>query len=639
MTAAPQDMIGRVALVTGAGGGIGRATARAFAARGAQVAALDIDAAAAATTVDEVKAAGGTAEVFPVDVSDAAAVDAAVRAVVDRFGRLDYAHNNAGVEGEVTRLADVTQADWDRVIRINLTGVWLCLRAEIKAMAGRGGAIVNTASASGLVARPGGLSTYVASKHGVVGLTKAAAVDYAVDGIRVNAVLPGPIATPFTADLPQEIKDQLTSLTPIRRFAQAEEVAEAVVWLCSDAASYMVGARSRGRRRRRRLLKTRSPRTTEVRHDRDPTAADLPPHPVRPVRPDGAVLRDGGMELRRGRGGLGVHRVAGRDRRREDDRPGAQREVRGLDDPQPVPGPIRRARGTARRDLSPRTRGEETMQSLRDKVAVVTGAASGVGLGLAERFAAEGMKVVLADVEEAPLKSAVERLRAGGAEAVGVRTDVRHESEVQALADATLDAFGEVHLLCNNAGVETGGSFAEIPTESWKWVLDVNLWGVLHGCRIFLPLLRRHPEAHIVNTGSGASFSAALPTFAPYITSKFAVLGLSESLDMELRAAGDPVRVSFLAPIARTRMSESERNRPAGVPSTERDTQRTRILDTIRAVSDQIGLDPAEVAGLVVDAVHEERFFVVVQPEDSVRALRDRIAWLEGGPAAEQLRL
>ncbi|GAA4543919.1 SDR family NAD(P)-dependent oxidoreductase [Pseudonocardia xishanensis] len=242
MSTIPQDMIGRVALVTGAGGGIGRATARAFAARGAQVAVLDIDAAAAATTVDEVKAAGGTAEAFTVDVSDATAVDDTVRAVVDRFGRLEFAHNNAGVEGEVTRLADVQQADWDRVIRINLTGVWLCLRAEIKAMEGRGGAIVNTASASGLVARPGGLSTYVASKHGVVGLTKAAAVDYAADGIRINAVLPGPIATPFTADLPQEIKDQLTSLTPIRRFAEAQEVAEAVVWLCSDAASYMVGA-------------------------------------------------------------------------------------------------------------------------------------------------------------------------------------------------------------------------------------------------------------------------------------------------------------------------------------------------------------------------------------------------------------
>ncbi|GHE46937.1 SDR family NAD(P)-dependent oxidoreductase [Streptomyces capitiformicae] len=242
MQTAQQDMAGRVALVTGGGGGIGRATAHAFARRGARVAVLDINGDLVAQTLKEIKAIGGSAEVFIVDVSDAESVESAVGAVVDRFGRLDFAHNNAGVEGEVTRLADVTEADWNRVIGINLTGVWLCLRAEIKAMSGKGGAIVNTASASGLVARPGGLSTYVASKHGVVGLTKAAAVDYAADGIRVNAVLPGPIATPFTEDLPQEIKDQLLSLTPIRRFAQPEEIAESVVWLCSNAASYLAGA-------------------------------------------------------------------------------------------------------------------------------------------------------------------------------------------------------------------------------------------------------------------------------------------------------------------------------------------------------------------------------------------------------------
>ncbi|GHE46884.1 MULTISPECIES: SDR family NAD(P)-dependent oxidoreductase [Streptomyces] len=278
------------------------------------------------------------------------------------------------------------------------------------------------------------------------------------------------------------------------------------------------------------------------------------------------------------------------------------------------------------------------MKSLRGKVAVVTGAASGVGLGLAERFAKEGMKVVLADVEDTPLQEAVERIRARGSEAIAVRTDVRFEEEVQRLADAAVEAFGGVHVLCNNAGVETGAEFSAIAAESWKWVLDVNLWGVIHGCRVFLPLLRQQEEAHIVNTGSGASFSAQLPTFAPYITSKFAVLGLSESLDMELRANNESVRVSFLAPIAKTRMPEAERNRPENVPSSEGDALRGKVLDTIRAVTAQIGLEPAEFAELVVDALHENRFFVVVRPEDSVAALEQRIAWLKGGPAPEQAR-
>lgn len=278
------------------------------------------------------------------------------------------------------------------------------------------------------------------------------------------------------------------------------------------------------------------------------------------------------------------------------------------------------------------------MKSLRGKVAVVTGAASGVGLGMAERFAAEGMRVVLADVEDAPLQAATEQIRARGYEAAALRTDVRLETDVQRLADFTIETFGAVHVLCNNAGVETGGTFADIPTDSWKWVLDVNLWGVIHGCRIFLPLLGQQEESHIVNTGSGASFSAELPTFAPYITSKFAVLGLTESLDMELRANNASTRVSLLAPIAKTRMPDSERNRPSGVRSTADDPLRAKVIDTIRTVSDQIGLEPAEVAELVIDAIRAERFFVVVQPEASVQALAQRIAWLSGGPAPEQAK-
>ncbi len=236
-------MQGKVVLITGAASGMGRATALAFARRGATVAVVDIDEAGGRETVDQIAGLGGDAEFFRCDVASADDVAGAVGSVVERFGGLDYAHNNAGVEGSVAPLVDQTEADWDRVHSINLKGVFLCMRAEIPFMLQRGGgAIVNTASASGLVARPGGLSTYVAAKHGVVGLTKCAAVDYSAAGIRVNAVCPGPVATPFLEDLPPEVKQMLLDLTPIRRFAAADEIAEAVVWLCSDDASYVTGA-------------------------------------------------------------------------------------------------------------------------------------------------------------------------------------------------------------------------------------------------------------------------------------------------------------------------------------------------------------------------------------------------------------
>jgi NAD(P)-dependent dehydrogenase (short-subunit alcohol dehydrogenase family) len=235
-------MNGNVALVTGAGGGIGSAVARAFAKRGAAVACLDVDDALGRAVADEITAGGGVARFIPCDVADAAQVRSAIAETVDELGGLDYAHNNAGIECQVRPLHECDDDEWTRLVAINLTGVFNCMLAELPRMLERGGgAIVNTASASGLVARPGGISPYVATKHGVVGLTKGAAVDYSAAGVRVNAVCPGPIDTPFIADAPQEVKDLLLSLTPIKRFAAPSEVADAVVWLCSEEASYVSG--------------------------------------------------------------------------------------------------------------------------------------------------------------------------------------------------------------------------------------------------------------------------------------------------------------------------------------------------------------------------------------------------------------
>jgi NAD(P)-dependent dehydrogenase (short-subunit alcohol dehydrogenase family) len=280
------------------------------------------------------------------------------------------------------------------------------------------------------------------------------------------------------------------------------------------------------------------------------------------------------------------------------------------------------------------------MEELGGKVAVVTGAASGIGRAFADRFAAEGMKVVLADVEDGPLERAVDEIRATGAEAIAVHTDVRFEAEVKNLSQRTIEAFGSVHVLCNNAGVETGAPFAEIPASAWRWVIDVNIMGVIHGCRIFLPLIRRAGQGHIVNTGSGASFSAVLPTFAPYIASKFAVLGLTESLDMELRAGGEDIGVSLLAPgPIRTRMSEAERNRPSDVPATSSDSAHAEVLGLIRRVTDEVGLDPSAVAEMVVDAIRSRRFYVLTHPDDPTAAVRARLAAMEGGPPLQPVSM
>jgi NAD(P)-dependent dehydrogenase (short-subunit alcohol dehydrogenase family) len=274
------------------------------------------------------------------------------------------------------------------------------------------------------------------------------------------------------------------------------------------------------------------------------------------------------------------------------------------------------------------------MQELEGRVAVVTGAASGIGRALAVRFAQEGMRVVLADVDDAGLADAVQEIAATGAEAIAARTDVSRAEEVQALADRAVEAFGGVHVVCNNAGVETGALFSEIPVAAWEWVLGVNLWGVLHGCRTFLPLLREQGEGPIVNSCWGASFSTGLPTFGPYTTSKFAVLALSECLDIELRAAGEDIGVSLLAPgVVTTRMPDAERNRPEGVPSTEDDPLRHEILESLRAATREVGMDPAEVAGMVVDAIREQRFFVLTHPTDAIAGMHRRLQWMESGEA------
>lgn len=238
------QMTGRVAIVTGAASGIGRATALAFAARGASVMVSDVMVDGGEETVQLIRDQGGRASFVRADVANDADVKALVERTVDEYGRLDYAFNNAGIEGENGATAECSEENFDRVIAVNLKGVWLGMKYEIPAMlANGGGAIVNCSSVAGLVGFPN-LPAYVASKHGVVGLTKAAALDYATSGIRVNAVCPGVIATPMvervTAGSP-EVEAAYAAFQPLGRMGTSEEIAESVVWLCSDAGAFVTG--------------------------------------------------------------------------------------------------------------------------------------------------------------------------------------------------------------------------------------------------------------------------------------------------------------------------------------------------------------------------------------------------------------
>ena len=243
------------------------------------------------------------------------------------------------------------------------------------------------------------------------------------------------------------------------------------------------------------------------------------------------------------------------------------------------------------------------MDTLAGKVGVITGAASGIGRALAVRFAAEGMRLVLADIEPGPLDD-VRGAIGGGA--IARVTDVSQANEVDALRDATVEAFGTAHVVVNNAGVSTSAPVWTFTDDVWRWVLGVNLWGVIYGVRAFAPLLVAQGEGHIVNT---SSMQGLAPTRGggPYAVSKSAVVALSEVLREDLRAAGSPVGVSVLCPgPVRTHIYDSERNRPADL-----DLPGGREPAQVKAFLDAKGAEPDAVADLVVHAVKTDRFYVL----------------------------
>ncbi len=254
------------------------------------------------------------------------------------------------------------------------------------------------------------------------------------------------------------------------------------------------------------------------------------------------------------------------------------------------------------------------MQDFQGRVAVVTGAASGIGLASATRFAEEGMQVVLADIQQDALDLAVTTLQQAGHDVIGVRTDVSKFDHIQSLADQAIATYGKVNILHNNAGVLRAGTMEELTLEDWQWVLSVNLWSVIYGIKVFLPLLKQAGDGHIINTASTAGLQAT-PSIGPYNVSKFAVVGLTETLRLELDVGGSPIGASVLCPgSVQTRICESDRNREASGFSAGQASPTDQGFKDLAGSFIEAGIAPAEVAGMVIAAIKNNDFWILTHP-------------------------
>ena len=266
----------------------------------------------------------------------------------------------------------------------------------------------------------------------------------------------------------------------------------------------------------------------------------------------------------------------------------------------------------------------ELVDELNGQTAFITGGASGIGLATARALGAEGMNLVIADIEEVALGTAEADLAAAGYPVLGVRCDVRELTDVQAAATAAVAQFGGVHVVFNNAGVVTTGRVEDLSDAAWRWVLDVNLWGVINGCRVFLPILKSQGvPGHIVNTASMAGLASG-PLMAPYYVSKYGVVALSESTWHETRLDVVPVGVSVLCPgFVKTRIHEADRNRPDEVDSAWTGDAGNQFIGILSAGVEG-GLDVDDVAALIVESIKADRFWILPHGEDSFATIRRR---------------